>query len=117
MKIIFRASVKILFWCALVFITVLAFLPGNYAPDTGFSDKLDHAAAFAVLLLLACTAYPGKNTVISASLLLYGIFIEVVQYFIPGRSCSVYDLAADMTGIAAGLFLYACLAFMKKQHG
>ena len=106
-----------LFWCALAVTAVLAFIPGNYAPDTGFSDKLDHAAAFAVLFMLACASCPGKYIMTGAGLLCYGIFIEAAQYFIPGRSCSVYDLGADMAGIAAGFCFCACIEFMKKRHG
>ena len=35
-------------------------------------------------------------------MLSYGLAIEIIQYFLPYRECSLFDLGAD----AAGLFLY-----------
>ena len=101
------SAVKCVFWSGLVFVMVIAFVPGDYAPCTGFSDKADHTAAFVIVTLLAIQAYPGKYRAAGAGLLLYGVFIEAVQLWVPGRSCSMADLAANICGIAAGVFISA----------
>lgn len=68
------------------------------------NDKLEHVFAFSVLALLADFSWPesGFGAVKFLSLLAYGGAIEITQYFIPYRECSLFDLGAD----AAGLLLY-----------
>jgi VanZ family protein len=39
-------------------------------------------------------------------LLFFGLLIEVIQYFIPNREFSFYDLVANLVGIAFGYILY-----------
>lgn len=96
---------------------LLAVMPGNYAPETGFSDNLNHIAAFFVLSLLALPVYPGRYTMTVLWLVFYGILIEAIQIWIPGRSCSVLDLAADICGITAGIFLSALIHYFMKKSG
>ena len=68
------------------------------------NDKINHCAAFFTLALLLDFSFPATRYGLSKALPLlgYGLSIEVVQYFLPYRSCSFFDLSAD----AAGLFLY-----------
>jgi VanZ family protein len=42
-------------------------------------------------------------------LLAYGLFIEVVQSWLPSRHADVLDLVADAVGIALGLLLLSRL--------
>lgn len=100
---------KLLFACAIAAITVLAFIP-TYAPlpdVLSLSDILNHFAAFSTLYLLHAAAYPHITVKVrSAFLLGYGCLIEAVQYFLPPRQASAWDIAVDAAGILAGLFLY-----------
>lgn len=105
---------KYMLWAGLVTIMILAVTPGDYAPDTGFSDKLNHVAAFILLGVLALRAYPGFYARSGLWLMLYGLLIEGVQFWIPGRRCSLMDLAADLCGIAAALFLMVLVSFIMK---
>ena len=68
------------------------------------NDKIEHAFAFFTLALLADFSWPGSGFGPRKflSLLGYGLAIEITQYFLPYRSCSLFDLGAD----AVGLFLY-----------
>jgi VanZ family protein len=70
-----------------------------------FNDKLEHAAAFFTLAFLLDFAWPRRAWDRSKwlPLLGYGLLIEIVQFFIPFREFSLWDLAAD----ALGLLLYA----------
>lgn len=72
--------------------------------DLGW-DKLNHAAAFATLTVAGCFAFPGSwRTVlwVLLGLLALGGLIEVVQYFVPGRSCDLLDVVADAVGMGIG---------------
>ncbi len=79
-------------------------------PNLGFSwqDKLLHATAYFVLGYLLSRAFYysshamlKRNAILISIILgiLYGASDEIHQYFIPGRSSEVADLAADAIGI------------------
>ncbi len=75
----------------------------------GLSDKFWHGFCFFLLGWLAELSYPGHNFIKTKfiPLFLYGILIEIVQYFIPYRSFSLADMVAD----AIGLVIYGFLVF------
>jgi VanZ family protein len=43
-----------------------------------------------------------------------GFVDEVHQYFVPGRSCDVFDLLADSIGLVSGLFIFLLLHAVRK---
>jgi hypothetical protein len=89
---------------SLAAITFLSVIPPDYAANTGINDKINHIAAFYILAFLADFSFPETkvNHTKIWPLLCYGLSIELVQYFIPYRECSLLDLVAD----AAGLLSY-----------
>jgi len=64
-------------------------------------DKANHIFAFIVLTFLLDFAYPKSDFMRTKliALLGYGMFIEVVQYFLPYRTFSLIDIAADGLGV------------------
>jgi VanZ family protein len=96
-------------YCALVFgISALSAPP---APEFPFEwgDKITHACAFGAMCLLAVRAgralwpdRPLRARLLPAVLfcLVYGGTDEIHQYFVPGRSCDVFDWIADIVGAA-----------------
>lgn len=77
------------------------------AADLGW-DKLNHLTAFAALTFTGCLGFPGGRRVVFGVLpgmLALGGLIEVIQYFVPGRSSDWLDLGADAIGIACGAVL------------
>ncbi len=82
--------------------------------DGEYVDKIKHIFAFFTLSLLlnrSSSTYDARIRNVTA-LLLFGIFIEFIQYFIPYRETSVYDVIADLVGIfafqsALSLFRYS----------
>lgn len=66
------------------------------------NDKVKHALAFYVLAFLADYSTPKVKFNLNKGLtiLSYGLLIEVVQYFLPYRESSLFDLMADGIGIA-----------------
>lgn len=100
----------LLYWTS---IFVGTHIPGHAMPKVGMSDKLMHFGAFAGLAFLLAWAIPTrKGRYLVHACLTFGIIAayacldELTQKFIPGRSCSAWDLLADITGAAAGIGLY-----------
>ncbi len=102
---LFRA----LLFLALGVTLIMATSQADHSATTGINDKVAHILTFILLGLLSQQAFPHlrKNWRSYAWLLAYGLGIELIQYFIPLRSFSLLDLAADATGllVAYGLML------------
>ena len=105
------ASVVLLAYWALIFVGT--HLPSARMPSLHASDKFYHFVAFAGLSFLLCWAIPssrvswGKILVLAASIALtYAVLDELTQQFIPGRTCDIWDVAADSVGVLLGLITY-----------
>jgi len=79
-------------------------------------DKLIHAAEYFFLALLASRAVqasiqrPWLSVIVSfLGVSLAGLMDELIQRINPARSSDVKDLAADIAGSFAGVFLYLIL--------
>jgi len=86
----------------LVVTMYLATTQQNFAVIDDANDKVKHILAFYVLAFLADYSTPNIRFNLNKGLLVlaYGLLIEVIQYFLPYRECSLFDLAADGFGIA-----------------
>ncbi len=86
---------------ALIVIMHLATTSTQYPVVEDINDKVNHISAFYVLALLADFSFPKNRFGLTKVLALlgYGLSIEIIQYFLPYRSCSLYDLAADGVGL------------------
>lgn len=90
----------------LLAVLYLALAPFESAPGLGY-DKANHLLAFLVLAWMADGGWPGRERAWKrwGGLLGYAAFIECVQYALPYREASGFDLLADLLGLA----LYAAL--------
>jgi len=111
---------KVLFLLPLLGISLAIILLSNQATFDlpvwnifGF-DKVAHLSAFFAYGLCVQFAYKGiVNTPLKKKAILYTILIsalfgasdEIHQYFVPGRTCDVFDFIADITGASISLFL------------
>jgi VanZ family protein len=102
---LWRTAFAVLF--AVVSYLALVSIPPPQA-DFGW-DKVNHIAAFAALAAVATRAFPGRLAATVAGLLVYGVFIEVAQAFIPLRTGDWRDLVGDAVGIALGLLFVAAV--------
>lgn len=95
--ITFRLSLSV----ALVVISYLATTKLDYPLGASLNDKVSHFLAFYTLALLADFSFPEKDFgfLKIVPLLTYGIGIEVIQYHLPFRMFSVFDVAADTIGL------------------
>lgn len=106
---------KILFFTYLAIIFYLAVTPQEVDVVKNSWDKLNHFAAFFVLYVLLTFSFNKINIfyrfLISLS---FGIFIEIIQYFLPNREFSLLDVLADVIGIILGI-LFVKIFFMIKK--
>lgn len=112
MIIIYRA---LFLFCILV-ILFLATTSIQFEIIENIWDKLKHSFAFFTLYILFSLSYK-EQTIISKSLLLllYGILIECIQYFIPNRYFSFLDVFADAVGIFIGISFYIFYEKLQKR--
>ncbi|MBM3456112.1 MAG: VanZ family protein [Bacteroidetes bacterium] len=93
-----------LFFSVFVGIAVLSLLPPKRL-ELGSSDKLSHFFAYFVLMLTYGTwrAKNRSHILIGITLLSgYGILLELLQGFIPGRVPSIFDVIANTSGVILG---------------
>ena len=102
----FRALCGYAFAAALVLTLVMALLPHPPELPIALSDKVQHAAAFAVLAALAAGAWPGRLRQIALALVILGGFIEILQ-MIPllHRDAEFADWATDVAATLAALLV------------
>ena len=93
-------------WFFLFGATLFGSLSTSVGPPALFprADKLFHFGAWSALSALAFLVFAGRynRLAIPSALLVISAAIEVIQTFIPGRSGSYEDLAANAFGIALG---------------
>ena len=102
-----QIGLKMLLFLALVMVTWQALSPSPAQATQLIDDKMGHALVFLFLAIIsdhafATTAFNWKKAL---WLMFYGVAIEVLQHFIPGRDFSFLDMLAD----ASGLLIYFIL--------
>jgi VanZ family protein len=98
---------RYLFFISLPVIALMAVLPPQeLAVSTGW-DKSNHALAFFLLLALLDLGYPTASMSRRKipGLLLYGVFLELLQSFYPDRFASLLDVLADAVGLVCYLVI------------
>jgi VanZ family protein len=109
-------------WSWMVFMYFMS-SRSSFSVDAWHFDILWHLSAFALLAFLIYRAFrsytfsPLDSYIFALTgSFLYGIFDEVHQIFVPGRTFSVFDMLTDLVGIfLMGLFIKLILNF-KKSH-
>lgn len=94
-------------WGLIIAAIIVCLLPGKSLPETGVSDKFEHFALYAFLMVWFAGLYPrNRYFLIAGALLVLGIAIEVAQGAMHlGRTGDVRDVMANGIGIAIGLVL------------
>ena len=95
------AFFRILLAAALLAISFLATTSLAIPVAENMNDKINHVIAFFLLALLVDLSFPAWSFRTKVLVLIaYGLSIEVVQAYLPYRSCSLFDLGADAGGLA-----------------
>jgi VanZ family protein len=100
-----------LLWAALGWLLVAgvvmgSLLPGRIVAAVTFNDKIEHAGAYALLMLWFGGLYPrARHPWIAVALLALGIALDLLQGLTETRSLEALDILADAVGLAIGLSL------------
>jgi len=108
-----RKLYKFLFWTTLSVVFYFALSPHTcVGPNFENTDKYKHILAFFVLTNFFIYAYKKGFKLAWFWMFALGAFIEIVQYFIPTRESSIFDILAD----AIGVFLATIFIWIEKRY-
>lgn len=109
------------YWPAILWgivLAILMLLPQDAFPESKLLsyDKLAHITVFAIFSILVLIGYQLKGKLSQQRTkhrnytlticLVYGIILESLQQFVPGRMSDVYDLLANFTGALLGVIVF-----------
>lgn len=106
----------LIIWILLILvITAGSLLPQVSTPEKYHLDKFIHGCAYAMLAFLAFFFTKNQKVFIFIIVLLIfiGGGIEILQTFIPGRSGTIGDFAADFIGSICGALLATKVRYQK----
>lgn len=111
---------KVAFFALVFVLMITPVLPDKFESMMSFlrlNDKMQHFIVFFILSFLlnraSSTIHHRIRNVLA--LLAFGIFIEIMQYLIPGRSADFFDFVADAVGIAAFQFLFSVYLYFRRK--
>jgi VanZ family protein len=86
--------------------TVMSLSPST-GPGLPLWDKSMHCTFYAIFVLLGSqlVSKPRQFFLLSMGIFAYSGFMELGQYFVPGRSMSALDLLANGIGVSLGMLL------------
>lgn len=102
------SRIILLLWGISICIVIYySLVPGVEWPiDFWNVDKVYHAAAYFWLASLSMTGFSVRRALPAAlSMIILGVLLEIAQYFIPGRTFSLMDIAANSLGVILGIIL------------
>jgi VanZ family protein len=86
----------------LLLVTYLSVTPQSFPVIDDLNDKMNHVAAFAVLTYGFSRYWSLSLVTVFVGMMCYGVGIEFVQSYIPGRVPSAADIVADIVGVIVG---------------
>ncbi len=103
------------FYIALIY--VASSIDGHVFPDINkySMDKAAHFVEYIIFAFLAMrtiAAFFPKMGILTnfcitlVIVVLFSVFDEMHQIFVPGRTCSFYDVAADFLGASTGILIF-----------
>ncbi len=116
----YKIVYKVAFFALVLLLMFTPVLPEKLVEIFTFlqlNDKMEHFIAFFLLSFLlnrasSTMAHRIRNVM---ALLAFGIIIECIQYFIPNRSTSFYDVLADFIGIMMFQFSFSVYLYFKGR--
>lgn len=98
----------------IAFLTIIFYLAFSHPPQfisENTNDKMDHILAFMVLTCLSIQVFK-KHPI--RFVIFIGLFIEFIQYFIPFRTASFYDILADLVGLTIGCLIMTWFKYLRN---
>lgn len=99
----FHKLIAVAAWTLLILIACVTISPIQDRPIVFASPSLERLAAFAVVGLLFCLAYPRHSALVWLIVLGSAVLLEFAQLLTPDRHGRVQDAVVKMTGGALGI--------------
>jgi VanZ family protein len=103
-------------WTLLAFITFATVAPIQDRPTLATSATIEHLAAFAVLGVLFCIAYPRQIAFVCLIVVGSAVLLEYAQLFTPDRHGRVEDGLEKIAGGAAGIVLGRAIIYFSRAN-
>jgi VanZ family protein len=100
-----RQLLRLAFYLASMLVGALSLAPSAALPPVSIGDKAEHIIAYAMLGLLGGASSKHGIARTALGLSAFGIVIELLQAFSPGRSPDPVDALADIVGAWIGCSL------------
>lgn len=101
------ALLRALFVTLLVAVLILSLLPAPDAPQLlSWQDKIEHFVLFAALTWLGLLAWAGRTLGVAATILVYGVAMELAQSMTAYRVGDYLDWIADALGVAIAVGVF-----------
>ena len=100
-------------WALLAFLAFATLSPIQDRPTLATSSHLEHLAAFAVLGVLFCLAYPKRTALVCFIVIGSAVLLESAQLLTPDRHGRVEDALEKIAGGLAGILVGRAVIFAK----
>ena len=116
---IFKKSCLTIWGISILYVIYESVVPRPDFPiDFSFADKFYHGLAYLWLAVLPAVGYGTRTAALRGGIFvaLLGIGLEIVQFFLPMRSCEFGDMLADTAGVCLGFYLGLFLRRNLRSH-
>ncbi|MCF8128018.1 MAG: VanZ family protein [Deltaproteobacteria bacterium] len=103
-----RPWILILWIASVATVIYLSLTPRiDFPYDFSNADKVYHMLAYLWLAVLPFFAFPSPKAALAGTIgmIPLGAGLEIAQHYVPGRSFSLADMAANALGVFLGLWL------------
>jgi VanZ family protein len=102
-------------WALLALIAFATLSPIQDRPTLATSSSIEHVAAFAVLGVLFCLAYPRQFTLVCLIVIGSAVLLEYAQLLTPDRHGRVDDALEKVAGGAAGIVIGRAVVYFAQK--
>ena len=104
------------FSCVFLGIGILSLLPPNSGIELGEHDKWNHFIAYLILAFNWCLIKNSRGIFFFGILICicYGLSLEYLQGFVPGRVPSWLDALANAGGVLIGFLIYSITRTIRR---
>ena len=84
-------------------IIIVSLVPGHFRPQTGAGGSVEHFAAYGAVALLLSSGWHHYRGMVAICLIAMAALLEILQFWVPGRSTAVATAVASKLGVMVGV--------------